>query len=126
MDMRRHLIAAIVIAFAAWLCPAPEAKAFDPITISLLAPMAMDAANTAGPYMLQGLCSAGQLCAQIGGDLLDVFRLPLGVLELTLGLPFGLFNDGLSNCVSGIEAPFCLCWHVVILPVSLFAGGAVH
>jgi hypothetical protein len=119
--MRKALVLIILIGLAFMFFPAPQAKAMDPITIALLTPVAIAAAQKAQPYLVRGLQGGLKGFKDMGMDLIDVFRLPLGVLQATLGAPFGFFKDGLRNVVLGVVAPFKLAFHTVMLPVR-FCG----
>ena len=82
---------------------------------------AMAAAEKAQPYILRGLKGGLKGFCDMGMDMIDIFRLPLGVLQVTLGAPFGYFKDGIRNVVLGFVAPFKLAFHTVMLPVR-FCG----
>ena len=59
--MKRHFIIfglIFSVIFGAYLTPAPEAKAIDPITIAILTPIAIKAAQIAAPYVLRGFDEA--------------------------------------------------------------------
>jgi len=119
--MRKTILLIILIGLAFMLFPAPQAKAMDPITIALLAPVAIAAAEKAQPYVMRGLKGGLKGFMDMGMDIIDIFRLPLGVLQATLGAPFGFFTDGIRNMVLGLVAPFKLAFHTVMLPVR-FCG----
>ena len=57
----------------------------------------------------------------IGKDMIDVFKLPVGIVGCTAGAPFGFFDDGVQWTAQGAVAPLKFCWHVLTLPVR-FAG----
>lgn len=118
--MRRCFLAALIVGLLAWLCPQPEAKAMDPVTISLLAPLALQGAKIAAPYILKGLKNAGKAAVYAGKDILEIFLLPIGFFETTFGFPFGLFFTGLRHIGTGALAPFKLCVHVLCIPIGLF------
>lgn len=97
----------------------------DPVTIAILAPIALKAARVATPYVVRGLQCAGAQLLVIGKDMLTIFYLPLGLLQSTLGAPFGYFRSGLRNMITGCVAPFKMTWGVLLLPLSAFGiGGA--
>jgi hypothetical protein len=119
--MRKTLLLIILAGLTFMFFPAPQAKAMDPVTIALLAPVAMAAAEKAQPYVVRGLKGGLKGFADMGMDMIDIFRLPLGVLQATLGIPFGFFKDGIRNMALGAVAPFKLAFHTVMLPVR-FCG----
>ena len=120
--MKKAFFLLILTLFVFFAFPAPEAKAFDPVTISLLAPIAMKAVQVASPYIIRGLVNFGKGCVKIGKDMVDFFRLPLGMGQVLFMWPFGYFKSGVRNLVLGGIAPFKLCIHTVILPVLLFVN----
>jgi hypothetical protein len=123
--MRRAFYLFLLGAAVFIAAPAPEAKAVDPITIALLAPVAMKAFEKASPYILKGLTNTGKGFVLMGTDVIDIFRLPLGFFQTTFLMPFGYFKDGVYNIAMGAIAPFKLCFHTVTLPLMMcgFTGG---
>lgn len=109
---------------ALWLLlpsAAPEARAMDPVTIAILAPLAIKAAKIAAPYVVRGfLCGCRQM-AKMGVDISKVLNLPLGVCQMTLGAPFGYFKRGANNCWYGLMSPFKFVWDTLVLPIA-FTG----
>ncbi|HRU00525.1 MAG TPA: hypothetical protein P5239_02355, partial [Victivallales bacterium] len=98
----------------------PKTEAIDPVTISLLAPYAMPVAEAAAQYAIKGMLNAAPGFIEIGKDIFSIFLLPLGVIEATLGAPFGFFYSGANHLISGIEAPFLLVFDTLILPIRFF------
>ncbi|HCE42731.1 MAG TPA: hypothetical protein DET40_04220 [Lentisphaeria bacterium] len=98
----------------------PKAKAMDPITIAILAPYALPYAEAAGIWTLKGLVNASDGVAPIFTSMVDIFMLPVGLLEITLGAPFGLFKSGCQNLLTGTVAPFKFCFSTfMLLPLFL-------
>jgi len=95
----------------------------EPVTMVVLAPLALEAAKQASPYVITALQNGGQQLLEVGRDVGNILRLPLGVIQVTLGLPFGMLGDGLDNIVTGFFAPFQLIGDVLILPLSFFGVG---
>ena len=98
----------------------PRASAFEPITVALLAPVALKVYEAAEPRLVRGAAAGGRKMIQIGGNLLEFFRLPLGAIQVTLGAPFGFFTDGVRNIGRGAIAPIKLVCNLLVLPFSLF------
>ena len=112
-----------IILIAAYFCtvvPAP-AKAMDPVTIAVLAPIAIKAAKVMRPYIQRGLISGTKGLIQTGKDTLEILYLPWGVVQMTLGLPFGGLGPGISNVGRGLIAPFKVVADVLYLPLQ-FTG----
>lgn len=96
----------------------PRAEAMDPVTIAILTPIAIKGAQVAAPYVLRGLMSGARHMVSMGYDLVNFFRLPLGVLQVTAGIPFGQLGNGVRNMVAGGIAPFKFIIKTLLLPVA--------
>ncbi len=115
------MIKKLIFIFAVGICLTslfkPEAKALDPVTLSLLAPYAMPVAEAAAQYAIKGLINSVPGFIEIGKDMLSIFLLPLGVIECTIGAPFGFLGPGLNHVIGGFEAPFLMVFDILVLPV---------
>lgn len=118
--MKKLIFTGLVIAMLSGLIYTPKAEAMDPVTIAILAPIALKAAKIAAPYVLRGLACGGKGLLEMGGDVIDILRLPLGVVQSTLLWPFGLFGTGIDNMIHGGIAPFSLVWDTLVLPIKFF------
>lgn len=101
---------------------APEAKAMDPVTIAILAPYAMPYAEAGAKYALKGMWAAGGQMIEVFTDMLCIFLLPLGLLECTIGLPFGFAGSGLDHLIVGGAAPFKMMVSTLMVPVKGIVG----
>lgn len=119
--LRRRTLAVLLL--AAFFCAAPalmpRARAMDPVTIAVLAPVAVKAAQVALPYVIRGLQCGGAQLIKMGLDVANILRLPVGLLQSTFGAPIGFFDLGLSNICQGGLAPFKLAWDAVMFPIAL-------
>ena len=102
-------------------CAMPRAEAMDPVTIAILAPLAVKAAKVAAPYVVRGIKCGGLQVKKMGVDLFKILALPLGICQMTVGAPFGYFKRGANNCWIGIQSPFKLVWDTLMLPIA-FTG----
>ena len=93
----------------------------DPVTIAILAPVAVKGAEIVAPYVWRGVQNGERHLYRIGISLIDIFRLPVGVLQTTLGIPFNQFSPGVKNIIEGSLAPFNLILNVILLPLT-FCG----
>ena len=100
-------------------CAAPEARAMDPVTIAILAPIAIKGAKVAAPYVVRGFICGCKHLGKMGIDLAKILNLPLGLCQMTLGAPFGYFKYGAQNCWLGVQSPFKLAWDALMLPIAL-------
>ncbi len=122
--MRRFTLITLAVAIMLTVFPPPRAEAFvDPVTIAILAPIALKVAEVASPYILRGLANGGKHMLVMGKDLLEILLLPLGLLQVVLLWPFGQLSSGLRNTFVGLIAPFKLGFHALILPVAFFGIG---
>ncbi|MCQ2379450.1 MAG: hypothetical protein MJ025_00795 [Victivallaceae bacterium] len=110
------LVAALTFVFT------PRAEAFDPITLAVLAPMAIKMAQKSAPYLARvGVSFVGGL-TKIFKDVIEVLRLPYGLLVMLFASPFGGFKHGLRNTIKGAVAPVKLVVHTVLLPFYTVGG----
>lgn len=117
--MRKFIATLLVMAI---LSPffAPKANAIDPVTMMVLAPIAIKVADAARPYIEKSLIGTGTGLLKIGKDVLHMLYLPYGLLEVTLGAPFNKFRSGLVHMLrGGVIAPIRLILHTLILPVYM-------
>ena len=120
---KKFLLLTIILSMSFMLFPVQKTKAIDPVTIAILAPIAIKAAQIASPYVLKGLKNYGKGLLLCGKDLIEVLRLPLGFIQSTLGIPFGAFSSGVRNIALGFIAPFRLGFHVMMLPLNIIGVG---
>ncbi len=117
--MKRCILITILVALAVAFS-APKAEAMDPVTIAILAPIALKVADAAKPYIIRGLLNAGKCMLKMGKDVLEIFYLPFGLMEMTFGAPFGFFKSGFVHLIKGGIAPCKLVVHTLLLPVMMF------
>ena len=120
---KKFLLLTIILSMAFMLVPVQKAKAIDPVTIAILAPIALKVAQIAQPYVTKGLINFGKGLLICGKDVLEIFKLPLGFIQTTVGIPFGAFPAGVRNIFYGCIAPFKLGLHVMMLPLNIFGVG---
>ncbi len=118
------MIFTLLVALFAFFYPQQEARAMDPVTIAILAPIAIQVAKTMMPYIVKGLINMGKMGIKMGKEMLNILRLPLGVVQTFLLWPFGKnFSGGIKNMGYGIIAPFKIAFYAILLPVSPFGVG---
>ncbi|MBR2344413.1 MAG: hypothetical protein IKA71_01340 [Lentisphaeria bacterium] len=104
----------------------PRARAIDPVTMAILAPIALKVAEAAKPYLIRSLVRTGKGMIDIGKDAFELLYLPYGIGEMTIGAPFKKFRKGIVHVVrGGVIAPIKLFLHILILPVHM-AGAKVN
>lgn len=97
----------------------PRSQAFEPITMMLLAPVALKVYEKAEPRLVKGAATGGKKLVKMGVDTFEILYLPWGALQSTAGLPFGGLKSGLKNMGKGIIAPGKLVLDTLTLPVAL-------
>ncbi len=117
--MKRFVKITFLVLVVAIAFPAPEAEAIDPVTIAVLAPVAMRVADAAKPYILRGIINTGRCMLKMGKDVLEFFYFPYGLMKMSFGAPFGGFRSGFIYTVRGSIAPVKLIVHTLLLPVMM-------
>ena len=120
--MRKYaMLFTVMVMMFAFFCPQPKAEAIDPVTIAVLAPIAIQVAKTMMPYVIKGMICMGRVALKAGKELVSILRLPLGLLQVIFLFPFGRnFSSGLRNIGHGFVAPFKFTFYVVLLPFAAF------
>ena len=108
------LLLALCLAFSA-----VPAKAADPISMAVLAPAALQAAQAATPLVVRVVKNTASGLFQIGKDVLQIFYLPYGLGKMTFGFPFGGFRSGVVYTFKGCIAPCKLVVHTILLPIRM-------
>lgn len=111
--MKRLLI--IIVLLSVFL-PA-NTNAMDPVTIAILAPVAIEGAKTASPYIIRGMVSGGKHMVQMAGHIAEIFLIPWGCGQILLMD----YSSGAGNIFQGLCAPFKLIGDVLLLPIA-FCG----
>lgn len=114
--MRRTITICLLVGILLTLLPPPEASAIDPVTMAILAPIAMKAAEKTAPYVGRALYNLGKGFLRIGKDIFHFFYLPYGLGYMC----FGNVKRGLVYVIKGGIAPGKLIVHTLMLPVLLF------
>lgn len=97
-----------------------KAKAIDPVTMAILAPVALKVADAARPYVIRSLIGTGKGVFQIGKSALEILYLPLGIGEVIFGLPFKKVRSGVKHVIrGGVIAPAKVLVNVLLLPVYM-------
>ncbi|MBR7139770.1 MAG: hypothetical protein IKD44_09515 [Lentisphaeria bacterium] len=118
--MFRRRIKILFLVLALLLIPMHQAKAIDPVTIAIMAPVVLQLANAARPYVIRGLVNLGKGVIRVGKDVVELVFLPYGILKMTFGAPFGGFRSGLVYTIRGGIAIGKMVFHILILPLTVF------
>ena len=117
--MKRFFKIFLLVAILFTLFPAQNVQAIDPVTIAILAPIALRAAEAAKPYLIRAGLNTGRCLLKMGEDTLQILRLPFGLLQMSIGAPFGGFRNGMVNVIKGFIAPGKLIVHTLLLPAMM-------
>jgi len=123
--MRKYaVILTLTVMMFAFFYPQPEARAMDPVTIAILAPIAIQVAKAMMPYVIRGMINMGRMGMKAGREMLSILRLPLGLVQVIFLWPWGRnFSSGLRNIGHGAVAPFMMTFYILLLPFSAFGVG---
>ena len=118
--LKRYFIILLCVSVLFYGVTIPKAKAMDPVTIAILAPILLPYAIQAAQYTAKGLIRTIPGWVNVGTQVINIFRLPLGILQIFLGWPFGLAGFGLGNIVKGAIAPFRIIYEILCMPLYFF------
>ncbi len=116
---RNLLICTLLLTVAFYMVPRYEAQAFDPVTIAIVAPIAIQAAKIVAPYVIRGLGNMGVHLLKSFRPLLETLLLPCGLIEVTLLAPW-LWRPGFKHIGIGLLGPVKFCGYMLLLPLSPF------
>ena len=122
MTKRFLLSAVILLSVCFYFGPQPEVRAFDPVTLAILTPLAIQGAKILAPYVMRAMGNMLTVMVRAGKHLIGFLRLPLGLLQCTFLAPW-CFSSGLANLGAGLLAPVKFVGNVLLLPVSIFGIG---
>jgi hypothetical protein len=117
---KRFFVIGICATILSTTYPVPKAKAMDPVTIAVLAPIVLPYAQAAAAYAVKGAVRAAPGLLNAGVEMLNILRLPLGFFQAFLGWPFGFFGMGVANIIKGFIAPFMFIKEILLLPFYFF------
>lgn len=106
----------LIIILSAFFIP-QKSNAMDPVTIAVLAPVAIEGAKVASPYIIRGLASGGRHMLTMAGHTAEIFLIPWGIGQI-LAMDYA---SGFGNIFQGLCAPFKLVGDAVLLPAA-FCG----
>lgn len=117
--MKRYLlILTIILTVFAVITPVQKAEAIDPVAIAVLSPIAVQTARVVLPVVMRSLASMGKMTVKAGVELINVLRLPIGLVLVMCCR----FKSGAKQMLKGSIAPFKMAFYVVMIPVSAVTG----
>lgn len=111
------LILTLLLSVTFYMAPQYEAEGSVTAAV-LLAPVAIQAAKIAAPYVIRGLANMGKHMLVAGKELLYVFLIPVGLIECTVLAPWGLWRPGLKHLGMGGLGILKFCGYMLLLPIS--------
>lgn len=108
----------LIAALTAALVP-QRADAIDPVTIAILAPIALQAAQAARPYVVRGMINFGKGMLKVGKASLDVFFLPYGLFKVIFLSPWGEFRSGMIYTIRGGFGIGKMLFYTLLLPIYM-------
>ena len=120
LQVRRYFIIFLCVGVVFCGVTIPKAKAMDPVTIAILAPILLPYAIKIADYTGRGLIKTIPGWIKAGTQMFNILRLPLGICQIFLGWPFGLAGYGIGNIVKGTVAPFLLMKEILCMPLYFF------
>jgi len=118
-DMRRAVRMLFLIAVLTAALVPQRADAIDPVTIAILAPIALQAAQAARPYVVRGMINFGKGMLKVGKASLDVFFLPYGLFKIIFLSPWGEFRSGVIYTIRGGLGIGKMLFYTLLLPIYM-------
>lgn len=122
MSKRLLLIFVSAVLVFGGFSTAPQAAAADPVSWAILAPFAIRMADRMSPYVERGFVTGLKGLVRVMFDVVEVLKLPVGLLGCTVGAPFGFFGTGCRWVADGAIAPFKLGFHALLLPLTFMGA----
>ncbi len=113
------LLCTLLLTIVFYMVPRHEAEAMDPVSIAILAPIAVSAAKVVAPYIIRGLGNMGVHMLKSCKPLLETLLLPCGLIEVTLLAPWR-WRPGFKHIGMGLLGPLKFCGYMLLLPLSPF------
>jgi hypothetical protein len=91
----------------------------DPVTLAILAPVAIQTAHAARPLIMRSIVNTTKGIFKVCQATFRLLYLPYGLLKMMFGFPFGGFHSGLVYFFKGCIAPFLIVFRVLLLPLYM-------
>ena len=123
--MKKRPVFLLLLLFSLFTSVAPLG-AIEPSSLITAAPHAAQLAQTWSPQIFRAMGSTGTGLLKMGTAAFNILRLPWGLLQSTLGAPFGYFDSGVENIGQGFFAPCELVLQALLLPVRIISLGTIY
>ena len=121
MTRRFILILTIVLIGAFYFTPQPKAEAFDPVTLAILTPLAIQGAKILAPYVIRGLKNVALVGVRSAKYFVRFFLVPVGLLECVF-TPWRI-SSGISHLGQGFLGLFMFVGNLCLIPFAIFGIG---
>ncbi len=116
---RNLLICTLLLSVVFYMVPRYEAEAVDPVTLAIVAPIALQTAKIIAPYIFQAVGNMGTHLLKSCKPLLETLLLPCGLVEATLLAPWR-WRAGFKHMWQGLLGPVKFCGYMLLFPLSPF------
>ena len=121
MTRRFLLILTIALICTFYFKPQPKAEAFDPVTLAILTPLAIQGAKILAPYVIRGLKNVAVVGVRSAKYLIKFFLVPVGLVECII-MPWRI-STGISHIGQGFVGLFCFAGNLCLIPFAIFGIG---
>ena len=121
MTRRFLLILTIVLIGTFYFSPQPKAEAFDPVTLAILTPLAIQGAKILAPYVIRGLKNVALVGVRSAKYFIRIFLIPVGLVECII-MPWRI-SSGLAHVGQGFLGLFCFAGNLLLIPIAIFGIG---
>ena len=121
MTRRFLLILCIVLIGTFYFTPQPKAEAFDPVTLAILTPLAIQGAKILAPYVIRGLKNVAIVGIRSSKYFIKFFLVPIGLVECII-MPWRI-SSGISHVGQGFVGLFCFLGNICLIPFAIFGIG---
>ncbi len=121
MTRRFLLILTIVLIGTFYFSPQPKAEAFDPVTLAILTPLAIQGAKILAPYVIRGLKNVAVVGLRSAKYFIKFFLVPVGLVECII-MPWRI-STGISHIGQGFLGLFCFLGNICLIPLAIFGIG---
>ena len=121
MTRRFLLILTIALAATFFFAPQQKAQAFDPVTLAILTPLAIQGAKILAPYVIRGLKNMAVVGLRSAKYFIKFFLVPFGLIECII-MPWRI-STGISHIGQGFLGLFCFAGNLCLIPLAIFGIG---
>jgi hypothetical protein len=118
-NIRRTFKILFLVTALTFILPVQRVQAMDPVTLAILAPVALQTASAARPLVVRSIVNTTKGIFKVCQAAFRILYLPYGLLKMMFGFPFGGFHSGLVYFLKGCIAPFLIIFRILLLPLYM-------